>query len=148
MKPELKSFLARWLINTLSVLVAYSILQGRITYGSPMDLLLATLILGIFNAVLRPLLLLLSLPLLIFTLGLFTLVINALLLLLVSILMGEKHFHVDGFRTALWGALIISITSIILNTLTGVGSSRIQVKRGPTPPERRDGGGDGPVIDV
>jgi putative membrane protein len=141
---KMKSFLQRWLINTLAVLVATYVVSG-ISYGKPVDLFVAALILGILNAILRPLLLLLSLPLLIFTLGLFTLVINALLLLLASWLVGESHFHVAGFWPAFFGALVISLVSIVLNSLTGTGNSRISVKRGKAPP--RDDG-QGPVIDV
>ena len=148
MSAGLKSFLQRWLINTLAVLIATYLVKG-ITYGKPVDLVVATLILGILNALLRPLLLLLSLPLLILTLGLFTLVINAGLLLIVSTLMGPTSFHVEGFWTAFKGAFVIAIVSIILNSLTGTGDSRVKVQKGrpqsPQPP-RNDGGG--PVIDV
>jgi len=100
--------------------------------------------LGIFNALLRPLLVLLSLPLVIFTLGLFTLFINALLLYFVGSLV--KSFVVADFWAAFWGALIISVVSLILNSLTGTGGSRIEVQRGKRRSGRGDG--DGPVIDV
>lgn len=140
----MKLFLQRWLINTLAVLVASYIVPG-ISYTKPIDLFVAALILGILNAFIRPILWFLSLPLLLVTLGLFMLVINALLLLLASWLVGESHFHVDGFWSAFWGALIISIVSLVLNSLTGTGNSRISVQRGKTPP--RDGDS-GPVIDV
>src|SRR5262249_16648940 len=113
-------------------------------YTSLSGLLVASLLLGIFNALLRPLLVLLSLPLVIFTLGLFTLVINALLLYFVGFLV--KSFVVDDFWAAFWGALIISVVSLILNTLTGTGDSRIEFRRGKPPPGRGNGGG--PVIDV
>ena len=93
---DLKSFLQRWLINTLAVLVA-------------------TLVLGILNSFLRPLLMLISLPLLIFTLGLFTLVINALLLYFVGNLV--TGFHVVNFKAAFWGALVISVVSFAVNTI-------------------------------
>ena len=139
----------RWIISTVAVLVATFILRGRIDYGSWTDLLVATLILGLLNSFLRPLLMLLSLPLLIVTLGLFTIVINAALLLVVSALLGADHFRVDGFWSAFWGALVISLVSLLLNSLTGTGNSRIQVTRG----KRRDKSdndstGSGPVIDV
>lgn len=140
----MKAFLQRWLINTLAVLIATYVVSG-ISYGEPIDLFIAALILGILNAILRPLLMLLSLPLLVFTLGLFTLVINALLLMLASWLVGENQFHVDGFWSAFFGALVISIVSIVLNSLTGTGNSRVSVKRGKA--TNRDNG-DGPVIDV
>ena len=78
MSPALKKFIQRWLINTLAVLVATQIVRSGIHYDSITGLLIATLLLGILNTFLRPVLLFLSLPLLVFTLGLFTLVINAL----------------------------------------------------------------------
>ncbi len=144
----MKSFFQRWLINTLAVLVATYVVPG-ISYDKPVDLVVAALVLGILNAILRPLLLLLSLPLLIFTLGLFMFVINAFLLLLVSKLLGESHFQVAGFGPAFFGALVISIVSLVLNSLTGTGDSRVSVRRGKSPPPTppRDDGG-GPVIDV
>jgi putative membrane protein len=146
MSPKLKKFIQSWIINTLAVLVAVSILRGSIHYDKPQDLLIASLLLGILNAFIRPVLLLLALPLLIFSLGLFILVINALLLYFVgSILQG---FHVESFWSAFWGALIISIVSILLNSLTGTGNSRIHIHRGPPPPSNPGPGGDGPVIDV
>ena len=83
MQPGTKKFLQflkSWAINTLAVAVAVEIMHGHIRYAQPKDLLLAALLLGILNAFVRPILMLIALPLLIFTLGLFMLVINALLL--------------------------------------------------------------------
>lgn len=152
MSPKLKQFIQRWVISTVAVLVATMVLRGRIDYGSPLDLIVATLVLGLLNGFVRPVLMLLSLPLLIFTLGLFTLVINALLLLLVSAILGPHHFHVDGFWSAFWGAVIISIISLVLNSLTGSGDARIRVHRGRRPeaqrPQPPKDDGNGPVIDV
>ena len=147
MPNKLKEFLQRWIITTAAVLVAAQIVTG-IKYDSGRALLIATLVLGLLNAFLRPLLLLLSLPLLVLTLGLFTLIINALLLWGVGRLI--DGFHVEGFRSAFWGALIISVISVLLNSLTGTGNARISVQRGrkPPPPNRTDGDGNGPVIDV
>ena len=144
MSPSLKSFLQRWVINTVAVMVAANVVKG-IEYQTLTGLIVASLMLGILNALLRPLLLLLSLPLVIFTLGLFTLVINALLLYFVAQLV--KSFHVADFWTAFWGALVISVVSLILNTITGTGDSRVEIRRGKSSSNRRDGGG-GPVIDV
>jgi len=144
-----KRFLQSWLINTLAVLVAVYIVHG-IHYQKPLDLFVASLLLGIFNAVLRPALLVLTLPMVIFSLGLFTLVINAALLYLVGWVL-KPYFYVDTFWAAFWGATIISVISLILNTLTGTGRSRIQVSRRRSQPQRpNDGadGGNGPVIDV
>jgi putative membrane protein len=147
MPDKLKAFIQRWVISTLAVLVATFVLRGRIEYGNWVDLLVATLVLGLLNTFLRPLLLWLSLPLLVFTLGLFTIVINAVLLLLVSAIMGSKHFSVDGFWSAFWGALVISVVSLLLNSFTGSGSARVSVRRG-KPPEAQDDDKGGPVIDV
>lgn len=141
----MKRFLQSWLINTLAVLVAVYVVKG-IHYQEPLDLLVASLLLGVLNAVLRPFLMLLALPLLIFTLGLFTLVINALLLLFVGDVM-RPYFQVDGFWAAFWGALVIGIISLILNTLTGTGGSRLRIQRRRSPPGGGPGDG-GPIIDV
>src|ERR1039457_3452130 len=111
MQPGTKKFLRflqSWIINTLAVAVAVLILRGHIHCESNMDLVIAALLLGVLNAFVRPILLLLALPLLIFTLGLFTLVINALLLYLVGVLLAPR-FQVDSFGFAFLGALIISI---------------------------------------
>jgi len=93
----------------------------------------------------RPVLLFLSFPFLIFTLGLFVLVINALLLWWVGSIV--RGFYVDSFMHAFWASLVISIISILLNSLTQSGEARVRFRRGRSgtrPPS--DGGG--PVIDV
>jgi putative membrane protein len=136
-----KEFFQRWVIDTVAVMTASLILPG-IGYDGFGWLLLASLILGMFNAILKPLLLLLSLPLIILTLGLFSLVINALLLYFVGQIIAP--FHVHGFGSALLGALIISIVSIALNTLTGTGGVRIDLRK----PRRRKEPDDSDVIDV
>lgn len=146
MPETLKRFIQRWLISTVAVLVATYIVPG-IKYGNWKDLLVATLVLGLLNSFLRPILMLLSLPLLIFTLGLFTIVINAVLLLLVGALLGAEHFKVDGFWSAFWAALVISIISLLLNSITGSGDSRVTIRRGKPPGSGKDDG-KGPVIDV
>ena len=145
-KTRFLRFLQSWVINTFAVLVAAIILQGHIAYKSPADLIVAALLLGILNAFVRPILMLLALPLLIFTLGLFTLVINALLLYFVGVLMGP-HFQVDSFGFAFLGALIISIVSIALNVMTGGARVTVQRRR-PPPPKNSNDDDDKPVIDV
>jgi putative membrane protein len=142
---KLLRFLQSWAINTVAVALAAMILHRHIQYDTNLNLLFASLLLGILNAFVRPILMLIALPLLIFTLGLFTLVINALLLYLVGTLLAP-HFTVDSFGFAFLGALIISLVSIALNALTG--NARISVKRRPPGPPNNSGGGNGPVIDV
>jgi putative membrane protein len=144
-QKKLLRFLGTWVINTLAVAVAVAILRGHITYENWQYLLIASLLLGLLNAFVRPILMLLALPLLIFTLGLFTLVINALLLYFVGLLMAP-HFRVDTFGFAFLGALIISVVSILLNIATGnSGNARFSIRRGPPPPPNKK---DDDVIDV
>jgi putative membrane protein len=141
-------FLQSWIINTLAVALAVMILRGHIHCENNGDLLLAALLLGILNAFVRPILMLIALPLLIFTLGLFTLVINALLLYFVGYLL-KPSFYVDSFGYAFLGALIISVISIALNVLTGNSRVNVSSRRGPPPgPPKSGPGGNGPVIDV
>jgi putative membrane protein len=107
------AFVLRWLITTISVLVAAYVIQG-IGYEGWGALLGASLLLGIINAFVRPVLLLLSFPFIIVTMGLFIFVINALLLLLVSKLI--PGFLVDGFWSAFFGAIVISLVSWIFSS--------------------------------
>lgn len=145
MPTGLKSFLQRWLITTLAVLVAVAIVPG-IGYDTTADLFLASLLLGILNAFMRPVLLLIALPLVIYTLGLFVLVINGLVFYFVGALL--KGFHVRGFWPAFWGALIVSLVSLAVNTLAGTGRSRVEFKWRRRPPNSDRDNGNGPVIDV
>lgn len=145
MNPAARSFLQRWLINTLAVLVAANVVRG-ISYDTAAGLFVASLMLGVLNSFLRPLLLLLSLPLLILTLGLFTLVINALLLLAVSWLVNS--FHVDGFRAAFWGAFVISLVSLLTGWLTGARKAQVQFRVQRRRPPPGPPGPGGPIIDV
>jgi len=144
-----RRFLKTWAINTLAVLLAVKIVphnQIRFlgnTYAAP---ILTSLILGILNAFIRPILMLVALPLLLFTLGLFALVINALLLRLVAFLL-PQYFFVENFWAAFVGAAIIGIVSVALNILTGGAKVSVQ-RRPPPPPPGKSGPGDGPVIDV
>ncbi len=151
MQPGQKKFLhflGTWAINTLAVAVAALILHNHIHFEGAGSLIIASLLLGILNAFVRPILMFLALPLLIFTLGLFTLVINALLLYFVGVLMGN-YFNVDTFRYAFLGALIISVVSIFLNIMTGLGGrSRFTIRRGPPPPPDHRNKSDDDVIDV
>ncbi|MFM8468362.1 MAG: phage holin family protein [Limisphaerales bacterium] len=143
-RPMAVVFLQRWVINTLAVLVATHLVSG-ISYETVTSLFVASLLFGILITFLRPLLFLLTLPLVVVTLGLFVLFINAALLYLVGSLV--KGFQVDGFWPAFWGALVISIVTLVLNTLTGSGESRVRVRRS-APGTKPAGDGDGPVIDV
>ena len=107
-----KHFVFRWVVTTVAVMVASSVIHG-IRYDTVAALIGASLLLGILNAFVRPILLILSAPLILVTLGFFILVLNGLLLLVVpSVVTG---FHVDTFGSAFWGAIVISIVSWILS---------------------------------
>ena len=143
---RLVRFLGSWTINTVAVMLAVIILRNHISYDNKLEnLLVASLLLGILNAFVRPILMFIALPLLIFTLGLFTFVINGLLLYFVGYLL-NPHFKVDSFGYAFLGALIISVISAALNVLTG--NSRVSVQKQPPANPPKGPGGNGPVIDV
>lgn len=150
--PEgLVRFLQRWLVTTIGVLLADVWLDG-IRHQSFGSLLEASLLLGLLNAFVRPLLMVISLPLLVFSLGLFVLVINAVLLSLVGGML-QPGFVVDGFGSAFWGGVIISVVSLVVNGFLGRGAQEgtrgdARGARRTRRPKGRDGDGDGPVIDV
>jgi putative membrane protein len=111
-------FLLRLLINAAALWVAVQLVHG-ITYegGGWLPFLGVALVFGLVNAFIRPVLKLLSLPLIFLTLGLFALVVNGAMLWLTSALSGALGlgFHVDGCWTAILGALIVSIVSALLS---------------------------------
>jgi putative membrane protein len=109
----MKEFLLRWFVTTLAVLGATWLIPG-LSYDTTGTLLGAALLLGIINALVRPVLLLLSLPFIIVTMGFFILVINALLILFVSKVI--PGFHVAGFWTALFAGIIIGLFSWVLSS--------------------------------
>ena len=113
-------FLLRLLINAAALWVAVQLIHG-ITYTSDdwLPFFAVALIFGVVNAFIRPVLKLLSLPLIILTLGLFALVINGLMLWLTSALSDalHLHFHVEGCGTAILGAIVVSIVSALLSML-------------------------------
>jgi putative membrane protein len=101
-------FILRGLIAALGLWAATELLPG-FTIDTALTLILAGLLLGLVNAVVRPFALLLSLPALLFTLGLFLLVVNAAMIGLVALML--PGFKIAGFWTAVGGALIVSIVS-------------------------------------
>ncbi len=117
-------FLVFWGVNTLSLWVADDLFDG-ISFATPRSLFIAGLVLGVVNTILKPLLLILTLPLSILTLGIFVLVLNALMLLLVAWLV--PGFIVDGFWAGFWVAIFVSVFSFILNSL--IGYNRVKVRR-------------------
>lgn len=115
----MNKFLLRLLVNALGLYVAARIVPGIDIGNNVLVILGVALVFGIANALIRPLLSLLTCPLVILTLGLFTLVINAAMLLLTSALSRAVGltFVVDGFWPAFWGALVVSIVSLVATML-------------------------------
>lgn len=114
MLDNLTGFFIQWGITALSLWVASLVFSG-IRFSSTSALVVSALLLGFANAVLRPLLFVLTLPLTMLTLGFFLLVINALMLMLVAKLVGG--FKLSGFWTAFFASLFISIFSMVLGSL-------------------------------
>ncbi len=106
-------FIFRLLIHMVAILIISYLLPGVIRVDGVWAALVAAFILGIVNAVLRPVLIFFTLPITILTLGLFLLVINGLMLWLVSAVV--KGFQVNGFWGAVLGSILISIVSWILS---------------------------------
>jgi putative membrane protein len=124
------SFLIRILINAVALVVAAVVLdffgvEGMVVdLQNPGTLLIAAAIFGLVNALIRPILMTLSCLINFVTLGLFTLVINAAMLLLTGYIVNYLHlpgFQVQGFWAAFLGAIIISIVSTVLSSLTSNG---------------------------
>jgi putative membrane protein len=116
-------FLLRAAIVALGLWLATRILDG-LHFDGPGVLLAAALLLGIVNAIVRPIAIVLTLPLTLVTLGLFLLVVNAAMLGLVALVLGG--FQIDGFWTAVGASLIVSVTSWIASGLIG-DSGKVEV---------------------
>jgi len=121
--------LTRWLVMTVAILLAATVLRAGIHVDSLTTAVIAAAILGIINAFLRPVLLILTLPLTILTLGIFAFVINALMLLLVAYFV--PGMEIDGFSWAFLGALIISIVSWIANRFINKSKPRVNSRQNP-----------------
>jgi putative membrane protein len=108
----MKGLLIRWVINALALILISQMIKG-IQVDNIMASFVAAAVLGVINAVLRPILILLTLPITILTLGLFALVINGFMLYIAGTIV--KGFHVSGFWPAVFGALFLSLISWIAN---------------------------------
>ncbi|MCD4738834.1 MAG: phage holin family protein [Anaerolineae bacterium] len=113
------TLLIRWAISSFSLFAAVWMVPGiRVSEAGWAVYAVMAVVLGLVNAFIRPLLKVLTCPLIVLTLGLFTLIINGLTLWVAAALANSFFgvgFYIDNFRAAFWGALIVSIVSIILN---------------------------------
>lgn len=140
MNSPLLNLLLRWLVLAIGVTLATKLVPG-IACDDGVTLLVVVLLLSFFNAILKPLLVLFTLPFILLTMGLGMVVINALLFLFVGRLV--DGFYVAGFWPAVGGAIVVSLTNFIASRLF----------RGPPPPPRPPRSGadaprDGGVIDI
>ncbi|OGW35441.1 MAG: hypothetical protein A2010_02425 [Nitrospirae bacterium GWD2_57_9] len=119
-------FLLRWSMNLLALMVAASFISGIRIESVQMGILAAG-ILSVINAVIRPVVLILTLPINLLTLGLFTLVVNAAMLRLVSMVV--PGLVIDSFPAAFWGGLLISLISWILNVFVAGNGKVVFIKR-------------------
>jgi len=110
----MRSLLVRFFINAAALWVVDKIFNG-IQFTDNEALLITAIVFGILNAIIKPVLIVLTLPVTILTLGLFTIIINAIILELTDYFI--DRFIVDGFGTAILASLFISVISILLNNL-------------------------------
>jgi len=108
----MKGLLIRWVINALALILISKVIKG-IEVDNILSAFVAAAVLGVINAVLRPVLILLTLPITILTLGFFALVINGFMLSIAGTVV--KGFHVSGFWPSVFGALFLSVISWIAN---------------------------------
>jgi putative membrane protein len=113
----MRSVLLHWLLNAAALWIAAYLLPGLEFRGGLTDLLLVAAVFGIVNSLLRPILTVLTCPLIVLTLGLFTLVINALMLLVTGWLSArwDLGFAVSGFWAAFLGGLVVGFVSLLLS---------------------------------
>ncbi len=114
-------FLLHWAITSASLWIASRVFAG-IRFADTSSLIVSALVLGFANAVVRPVLIVLTFPLTIFTLGFFLLVVNAVVLLLVSTLV--RGFEVSGFWTAFFASIFIAVTNFFIQSFLAAASPR------------------------
>jgi putative membrane protein len=132
-----RSLLLHWILNAAALWVAAALIPGLDFTGGPGRLLLVAAVFGVVNSTIRPLLTILTCPLIVVTLGLFTLVINALMLLLTGWLSESWNlgFSVSGFWAAFFGGLVVGLVSVILSLALSPKESRV-AGREPRPPHQ------------
>jgi putative membrane protein len=108
------SLLIRWVLNTLALLLVVNVVPGFV-YRDWLSLAIAAAVLGLLNAIVRPILWFITLPITILTLGLFLLILNAVMLELTAWLV--PGFGIDGFGWAILGALVLSLISLVTDRI-------------------------------
>lgn len=127
MLNSLPPFLLHWIITSLALWAASFAFRG-IRFSNTFSLIISALLLGFANAIVRPLLIILTLPLTLLTLGFFLLVINALMLLLVAVMV--RGFTIAGFWTAFFAGIFITLLSFVIEVLVAGGVTSWQPASG------------------
>jgi putative membrane protein len=140
MNSALRQLLVRWIVLALGVMLATKIVRG-ISCEDGVTLIAVVALLSFFNAILKPLLVLFTLPFIIVTMGLGVVVINALLFLLVARLV--DGFHVAGFWSAVGGSLVVSVTNWLVSAFVKSNQPRRPPPAPPAESAKRDD-----VIDI
>jgi putative membrane protein len=127
--PHILPLLLHWAITAASLWLASRVFRG-LRFDDGRSLVIAALLLGLANAVVRPVLVLLTLPLTLVTFGVFLLVINALMLLLVARLV--RGFSIRGFGTAFFASIFIAVLSLVIGSVASVGdpAGEVQMPKG------------------
>ena len=126
---SLRRYILQWLISSLAIFAAFSLVPGITFSGNGYEIGIIAMIYSVINLLIRPILTLITCPMIILTLGMFTVIINGVLLLITADL--AKYFGIDfqieTFFTALIGAVVISLTTFVLNLLSGENKVHVHI---------------------
>ncbi len=127
----LRRYILQWLITSLAIFAAFSLVPGITFTGNGYEIGIIAMIYSVINLLIRPVLTLITCPMIILTLGMFTVIINGVLLLITADL--AKYFGIDfqieTFFTALIGAVVISLTTFVLNLLSGENNVKVHIAK-------------------
>lgn len=128
---NIRQIVLKWLITSLAIFAALYLVPGISFTGPGWQIGIIAAIFSVINLLLKPILTLITCPLFVLTLGLFSVVVNAVLLQLTANFANFLgiQFAIDSFTTAFIGAIIISLTTLVLNLLSGEGNVRIEIRR-------------------
>jgi len=114
-RDPMRNFLIRLFVNALALTAAARFIDGIQMSGGFWDVLVVALVFGVLNAILKPILLVFSFPLLLVTLGLFALVVNAVMLMLTAAVLDT--FDVSGLWSAVLGSIVISLVTMVMGSV-------------------------------
>lgn len=128
MNRPLTRFLIRWLVSSLGIWIAAGLLTDAIDYGGRLGvIIIGGLILAIINVVIKPIVIILSLPAILFSLGLFMIIVNGFMVYLASVL--YKPLHVKNFWTAILAGMVIGLVNYLVTAILDERSSHSNRKR-------------------